>query len=75
MLLQDPFAGLAGKLGGTMRSDKPYPPSPARHALLTGFADALLGESWDAAALQELVFHTYGSPWLQALLNALEGSR
>ena len=41
--------------------------------LLARFADALLSSAWSRAQLEELLYHAYGSPWLQALLTALAG--
>ena len=43
--------------------------------LLALFSDALLSRAWPAPQLEELLYHAYGSPWLQALLAALQGQR
>ena len=48
---------------------------PPRHPdLLSLFGRALLSpQDWPRARLEELLYHAYGAPWLQALLMALQG--
>jgi hypothetical protein len=56
--------------GGSGASEQLAPRHPH---LLALFPNALLSAEWSAPNLEELLYHAYGSPWLQALLGALQG--
>ncbi len=61
--------GLAAKL----ESQLPEQRKSARHPqLLQKLATALMEPNWDAQK-DELLFHAYACPWLQALLKACAG--
>ena len=63
--------GLAAKLEGQLPEQR----KPARHPqLLEKLATALIEPSWDAQK-DELLFHAYACPWLQALLKACAGEQ
>ncbi len=58
--------GLAAKLGGQVALEA----RPVRHPrLLLKLAASLMAPEWDAR-IEELLFHAYACPWLQALLKA-----
>lgn len=58
--------GLAAKLGNQGPSER----RPVRHpVLLLKLASSLMAPEWDAR-IEELLFHAYACPWLQALLKA-----
>ena len=61
--------GLASKLGSQLPAQR----QPARHPqLLEKLATGLMQPDWDTRN-DELLFHAYACPWLQALLNACAG--
>lgn len=61
--------GLDAKLVG----GQPAARRPAAHPeLLESLASSLMAPEWDARR-EELLFHAYACPWLQALLKACAG--
>ena len=71
MLLFAQGKGLAAKL----ESQLPAQGQLARHPqLLQKLATALMQPKWDAQK-DELLFHAYACPWLQALLKACAGEQ
>lgn len=66
--------GLAAKMGKMQPMDRHRRPA-LYPELLQEVVDDLLSDKWAGGQLQELLYHAYGCPWLQALLLSLEGHR
>ena len=64
----------AARLAAAQHSAPAEERAPPRHpGLLCLFGRALLSTEWPKARLEELLYHAYAAPWLQALLLALQG--